>query len=153
MKDSLRRREILQVGAVAGLGSFVGCSGLNEDPVYTSITLNSFSNSNLNTDITIHSWEDDSSDIIFRENLELEQQEDRVDHVFEDAFETQRAIVDIDADKQAGNPDIKKQFTYFPGCTTEKAREIGHALLIELDPEADHLGIKVDYDATCGNSD
>lgn len=153
MKDSLSRREILRVGAVAGLGSFAGCSGLSDDPVYTTIILDSYSDKQLNTDITVYNWEDDSSDILFREIVKLEQQDDRVDHLFEDAFESQRAIVDIDASKQAGIPDIKKQFTYFPGCSNETAQEIGHALAIELDPEADHIGTKVDHDATCGNAD
>jgi hypothetical protein len=153
MTYSLRRREVLQASGLVAAGTFAGCSGSGDDPVYTSIYLRHYANDRLSTDIKVYPWEDDSSEFLFWQTPKLEQQADGPHRVYEDAFETQRAIVDIDAGKLTGDPDIKEQFTYIPNCPPDSARKGGHSLSIRLDPEADHLGTKVQWEATCGGTD
>jgi hypothetical protein len=108
MTYSLRRREVLQASGLVTAGTFAGCSGSGDDPVYTSIYLRHYANDRLSTDIKVYPWEDDSSEFLSWQTPKLEQQADGPHRVYEDAFETQRAIVDIDAGKLTGDPDIKE---------------------------------------------
>lgn len=149
MDSPVRRRELLQAGGVITGGSLAGCGYLEDDPIYTSIRLQNFSEDRLSVPVTVYDpgSDEDENPVLFHEEVELEARDgdDVDDRVLEDAFETQRAIVELEVAFVLGGDDYMRQFTYFPRCPQDKAEELGHLLRITIHSD-------IEYSRSCGSA-
>lgn len=144
MPSPVRRRDVLQAGGALAIGSLAGCSYLQGDSIFTSIDIGNFHTQDLSVEVRVYDPDTDDRDdrLLFYSRAEMNQfdAENGVDReLAEDAFESQKAVVQLDIGVQGGD-DLVQEFTYFPEshhCRQEAIEEHGHHLKIDLYP---HIG-------------
>lgn len=149
MDSPISRREVLQSGGVLAAGSLAGCGYFEDEPIYTSIDIRSFADEHLEVELRVFEPNPDEgfSEILFFESVELEGVDggEIDDHLFEDAFESKQAIVELKVSPMLGGRDrFMRQFTYFPNCPRESAEERGHRLDITIHSD-------IEYRRSCGS--
>lgn len=145
MDSPIGRRVVLQGGGVIAAGSLAGCGYLEDDPIFTSLTVKSHAEEQIAVSLAVFDPKSDEDNVLFGENFELEGRDgENVDRrQFDDAFESKQAIVEIKASVM-GADNFMRQFTYFPQCPQDKAEEQGHSLVITLHTD-------IEYKKGCGS--
>lgn len=140
---------MLQAGCALTIGSLAGCGYLQDDTLSTSIRVRNYHTQDLQIGFGVLDPDTDEGDNahIFHSNVELDaitEDGDLDEEVFEDAFESQKAIIQLDIGVQGG-ADRFKEFTYFPGnhqCRQEAVEEHGHLLRLDFNPDIQNMMIE-----------
>jgi hypothetical protein len=105
-----RRRVLKVIGGVLMSSSLAGCSYFDEDR-NTSINVGNYTEERKTIEVTVLNPESDTRSSLFREKTELGPlQEDSSNEIFQDAFKTRRALVEVGIIES----DFQQQFIYQP---------------------------------------
>jgi len=142
MNVQIRRRDLLVAGGAMTVGPLAGCSSLQDDPLFTSIRIDNFHDQQLAVDVGVLDPEAEDGDDPYlyfnRFHMDAITDDGEVDtQLFEDAFESQKAHIQLDVTVQGGD-NLVREFTYYPEnhqCRQEAVEEHGHLLRMQLNPD------------------
>ncbi|MFW5964864.1 MAG: hypothetical protein ACOCQM_08345 [Natronomonas sp.] len=142
MDVTIRRRDLLVAGGAMTAGPLAGCSYLQDDPLFTSIHIDNFHDQQLAVDVGALDPEAEDGDepYLYLNSFQMDAMTDdgEVDRqLFEDAFESQKAHIQLDVKVQGGD-NLVREFTYYPEnhqCRQEAVEELGHLLRMRLNPD------------------